>query len=359
MASLFEQKYAYLPADIDKILEFASENGCSDVFVKVGDYPYLFRYGIMYRLNNLITEVEWNKWFDMAATSEQNSYYVRQKMLDFSYHIQKPQKAYRYRVSAGYSNRKPTMTARMISLELPTFKKLNIDEHLQNLLAKVYTQTSGISLIVGATGSGKSSTFAACINEFSRTTVLRDKHIITLEDPVEYLFNSTQNTRIMQKELTHDFSSFSNGIKQALREHPNIVVVGEARDKETISSLVEASRTGHATFSTFHTSSVADTIARLYSYLTDNPEIMYDLVSNLNFVLAQQLIKGRGGYTLDTQYMFFNNWVKAQIVKAIDNGENVSVKVNQLMANKQHQQARLCEDWKVGSKQKEKMLRAR
>lgn len=342
-----------LPPDVDKILTFCTETSCSDLFIKVGEKAQIYRYGIMYTTNAIIDEISWYNFANKAITSELNTAYVREKMVDFSYSINKNGKSYRYRVNAGYSVGKNIATFRMISNNLPSFQSLKIDNNTADLLNEAFSRKQGISLLVGATGSGKTSTLAACINSFSsgynnRTELpLKDAHMITLEDPIEYIYPSKPSTRITQKELGKDFMSFELGIKSALREHPTHILVGETRDRKTISALVEASRTGHSVISTFHTSSVSDTVSRLYSYLAgENQDVMFDLVTNLNFVMAQKLIKGRKGYTLDTEYMYFVDQIKKILVEAIYKDQNVATVIEKLMKNEQLLKAGLCHGWK-------------
>lgn len=357
MASLTDSSFSSsvkaLKPRIDDLLIFCSKNNCSDLFLKVGEPPFLYRYGVMYQCQLPLDIIEWNNFTNKAISSELNATYVRQKMVDFSYTV----KGFRYRVNAGFSTGKNIAVFRMITDRLPSFQSLKIDEGTAELLNRAFSLRQGISLLVGVTGSGKTSTLAACINSFSsgyggRTELpLKDAHLITLEDPIEYLYPNKPATRIVQKELGKDFMSFELGIKSALREHPSHVLVGETRDKETIRALVEASRTGHSVISTFHTGSVSDTISRLYSYLAgENQDVMFDLVSNLNFILAQNLIKGRTGYTLNYQYMFFTDDIKKILVEAIYKEQNVANVIEKLMQNEQLLRSGLCHGWKIERK---------
>lgn len=348
--SSFSTLVKSLPPNIDDMLKFCSKNNCSDLFIKVGEKSFIERYGMMYQTQVPIDIIEWNNFTNRAISSELNTVYVRQKMVDFSYSVGK----FRYRVNAGFSTGSNIAVFRMITERLPSFQSLKIDEDTVNLLNKAFSMKQGISMIVGVTGSGKTSTLAACINSFSSgyggrvELPLKDAHLITMEDPIEYVYPSLPSTRIIQKELGKDFESFDLGIKAALREHPTHILVGETRDRDTIRALVEASRTGHACISTFHTNSVSDTISRLYSYLAgENQDVMFDLISNLNFILAQNLIKGRKGYTLNYQYMFFTEQIKKILVEAIYKEQNVAVVIEKLMKNEQLLKIGLCHGWKI------------
>lgn len=343
-----------LPPDANKMLEFCTENGCSDLFLKVGEPSMIYRYGILYQTQAIFDEIAWNKFANAAITSELNARYVRDKMVDFSY--AHPQKHYRYRVNAGFSVGKNIATFRMITNKLPSFQTLKVGKDVSSLLEKAWSEKQGISLMCGATGSGKTSTLAACINSFSsgyngkENLPLKDAHLITLEDPIEYIYPTLSSTRIIQKELGKDFMSFELGIKSALREHPTHILVGETRDKNTISALVNASMTGHSTFSTFHCSTVSETMSRIHSYLTgENQEIMFDLVSNMNFILCQRLIKGRKGVTLSYQYMFFIDEIKKTLTEALYKNLNVPRVVDNLMTNESLIKAGICSGWKNNS----------
>ena len=348
----FRSRVATLPANIDKILLFASQTNCSDVFIEVGKPATLYRFGILYQTTTKISDLEWHQFTDKAISSELNTEYVRSKMLDFSYSL----KGYRYRVNCSFSSGNNIATFRMISSKLPTFQSLSIPQELQVLLKKAFEQPSSISLISSATGSGKSSTLAACINTFSATNdkkdekkPLRDAHLITLEDPIEYIFPTRSATLIQQKELRKDFMSYELGIVSSLREHPTHILLGEIRDTNTIKAAIEASRTGHNVFTTFHTSNVADTITRLYDNIqsSDNAGLIFDLIANLNFILCQRLLKGRSGYTFDYQHLFFTEQVKKVIFKALYENQNISDVIERLVKNPQLQKATLSSDWKI------------
>lgn len=346
MPGSFETVLPTLPPDIDVILRFCTDYDCSDLFVTEGEPCYIYRYGILYKTSRPIDVIGWNNFAGKAITSEQNSKYVRNKMLDFSYQLGDK---YRYRASAGFSREKHICTFRMITKDLPTFAKLKMDKQVVDLLDKAFRAKSGITMLVGATGSGKTTTLSCCINEFSQGTqnALCDANLITMEDPIEYTYPSHSRCRITQKELGIDFASFDLGIKQALREHPTHILVGETRDRDTIRALVEAARTGHSVISTFHTSSCADTVARLYSYLAgQNEDVMYDLISNMNFILCQRLNKGRKRYTLEYQYMFFTDKIIEILIRAISKNMNIPDTMNKLMTNESLLRSGTVSGWK-------------
>ena len=336
--------------DIDDLLRFCTENGCSDLYITVGKKPYISKYGKIYMINclNEINKNIWNIWATRAITNEMNSNYVVNKMLDLSYQVEsKNGDIYRYRVSAGYSQSRNIATFRMISSENPSFSNINFPKDIASIISDRISYKNNIIMICGPTGSGKTTTFAACINDFSKDNgPLTNSIIVSLEDPIEYLYASTDNMSITQKELGRDFKQFSLGVKQALREHPNFINVGETRDKETIGTLVEASRTGHAVMTSFHSSNIADTISRLYNYLNkDNNEIMYDLISNMNMILCQKLIPSDTGFKIKIQYLIFTNEIIDRVNKAIINKENIPMFISSLLKDEELLKEGIIKDW--------------
>ena len=348
LKDLINEKFYNKVPDINELLIFCTENKCSDLYLNVNNQPYISRYGLLYLVPTFpLTNKIWNEWAKYAISSENNAKYVRQKMLDFSYTIDKDGIEYRYRISAGFSFNSNIASFRMISKELPSFESINFPQNIENILRSIGKKRQKISLIVGATGSGKSTTFAACINDFSKHGgPFENSVIISLEDPIEYKFNKTENVNIIQKELGTDFKEFSLGVKQALREHPNFINVGETRDRETINTLVEASRTGHSVWTSFHATDVADTISRLYNHLiNDNSEIMYDLIANMNIILCQRLIPSNNGFKLNIQYMIFTDEIIKFLSNLIECNKNIPNEIHKLFQNQALIKHGIVKDW--------------
>ena len=192
-----------------------------------------------------------------------------------------------------------------------------------------------------------STTMAACINTFTQPDNLLDnKVLITLEDPIENIFKSTNSVKINQKELGKDFLSFDLGIKAALREHPNMIIVGECRDKEVICAAIEAARTGHVCSTTFHASDVGGTVNRLLYHLDNDKNLSMDLILQLNIILSQKMIKQDSGYLVDTQYLLFDDYVTKKLVEIIENPDaNIAVEINKLIAEERLQEQGISKDW--------------
>jgi twitching motility protein pilT len=180
-----------------------------------------------------------------------------------------------------------------------------------------------------------SSTMAACINTFSQKGDVLDNTVwSTLEDPIEYRFESTDSFKITQKEMGEDFREFADGIKVALREHPNCILVGEIRDKYSISSAIEASRTGHLTMTTFHADDVAGTLRRLLYHLDNSSDLTYDLIANMRCIVSQHLIPQADRYLVDVEYLYFSPTIKRTILNGLKNGDNINSIIDDIMTNK-------------------------
>ena len=342
---------------IEELLIYASETNCSDLYIKEYSQPYISRFGKIVRVPCRETSRdEWMKFYDKYIREELNAKYVREKMLDTSTEVKIPETSkyygkldtnyFRYRTSLGFSENYRIATFRMIRPEDPTFETINYPQQCKDALYSAYGQKTGIVFFTGATGSGKTTTLAACMNTFTRPNgILDNKVIISLEDPIEYTFHSTLSVKFNQKELDKDFKSFASGVKQALREHPNVILVGEARDKEVISAAIEAARTGHIVSTSFHAGDVGGTVSRLLFHLDNSIDLAYDLILNLNIILSQRLLKRDDKYEVDTQYLLFTDYVRKTILKAIQSGQNIQITVNNLVEDPELQAAKIAKDW--------------
>lgn len=190
------------------------------------------------------------------------------------------------------------------------------------------------------------TTQVAVMNDFTRPgQVLDNKVIIGLEDPIEYTFKSTDSVKFNQKELEKDFHSYELGIKQALREHPNIILVGECRDKPVINATIEAARTGHLVSTSFHASNVGGTIARLSFHLGNDINLIYDLIINLRIIMSQKLVPSDSGYLVDTQYLIFNDDITKRILEIVQSGENISLEIEKIFSESDIIEQGLAKDW--------------
>lgn len=178
---------------------------------------------------------------------------------------------------------------RLISEKIPTTEDLK----LPAVINKIAEANAGLVLVTGATGSGKSSTLAAMINYINRTSAV---HILTLEDPVEYVHNPIK-ARITQREIGQDTSDFGSALRSALRQDPDIILIGEMRDAETISIALKAAETGHLVFGTVHTTDALSTIGRLISMFPPEEQnvVRVRIADNLHATVSQRLLKTTDG----------------------------------------------------------------
>lgn len=321
------------PIPINDLLYWGTENNCSDIMVRVGERPYAMRYGQIVALNvEPINSIDWDEWADYAINSEKNAEYVRNKMFDFAYTY----KGYRYRINVGYSRDANCLVARMINPIPPKFVefggKINYPSGAKSAIEYALSNGKGGMIIFSApTGNGKTTTLGSCINSWEGyNNPLNNSHIITLEDPIEYLYDSKESTRIVQKELGKDFLSFELGIKSAMREHPTHILIGELRDKATITAAIEAGRSGHTLMSTFHCRDIASTISRLLDNFSDSLANAKDLVSNISLIVCQRLKPkaNKSGYILEVEYMAFDYDIKNRVCDAISKGDNIEFVIN-------------------------------
>jgi twitching motility protein PilT len=206
--------------------------------------------------------------------------------LDFSYAV--PGVA-RYRVNVFHQRGNISLVLRRVSFDIPDFESLNLPEAIEGLAEL----ERGIVLVTGVTGSGKSTTLAALMNKINRT---RQAHIVTIEDPIEFLYRDDK-CLINQMELGIDYESFEDAIKRVLRQDPDIILVGEMRDRITIRSAITAAETGHLVFSTLHTADAVQTVERVLKYFdtADHELILQQLSNNLKAVISQRLLKRADG----------------------------------------------------------------
>ncbi len=211
----------------------------------------------------------------------------------------------RFRVNAFRQTRGYTLILRVINAKTPELSEL----HLPDSIRQVLTYKDGLVLVTGPTGSGKSTTLAAIINEINKT---RSEHIITIEDPIEYL-HAPKNCLINQREVGADSLSYARALKAALREDPDIILVGEMRDLESIGIAITAAETGHLVFSTLHTSGAAKTIDRLIDVFPpeQQQQIRTQLSMALRGVISQHLLPTAdgNGRVAAFEMMFVNNAV--------------------------------------------------
>ena len=297
---------------IEKILQEAKERDASDVHLICGLKPMLriIRQLVEIKSADVLNEDDMNDIYDyfIRGNVDKDNIFNKTKKLDMSFE----QDGLRLRVNVSYSNDVPTFTLRLVKNELPNYESLGIPE----VVRSVINQPQGLILVTGKTNSGKTTTLNALVNEINEHS---NKKILTLENPVEYRHTSKQSV-IVQKEvgLGKDSLSYSDGVKNSLREDCDIVVIGEIRDKETMDAAIETAESGHLVIGTLHTKSCAETLDRMINFydIRDQASIKYLLASLLKLVLSQRLIQGTGeGLVLVPEVMVVDNTVAGLIRK--------------------------------------------
>lgn len=265
------------------LLTFADEKDASDLHVTVGVPPY-------YRINGqlqphgeeILTPEDLKRMICDVLPPHRMEEFETNGEVDFNYSL--PGRC-RFRMNAYHQRNSCTLAARKITAEIPTIEQLGMPTVLKDLCQK----PQGLILVTGPTGSGKSTTLAAMIDNINENQA---KHIITLEDPIEYLHKHKQSI-VNQREIGSDTKSFANGLRAALRQDPDIILVGEMRDLETISTAITAAETGHLVMATLHTSSAPTTIDRIIDVFPPHQQgqIRIQLANVLQGIISQRLFK--------------------------------------------------------------------
>lgn len=273
--------------DLTQLLAFTMQNDASDLHLSAGSPPIIRASGSLKRVKaDPLTSDDIRTMLYSVMTEDQRAEYEKNMEIDFA--IALGDKA-RFRVNGFTTRLGSAAVFRTIPTVVPTMEDLN----LPPVMRRFADLENGIVLVTGPTGSGKSTTLASMINHINQTS---SKHILTIEDPVEF-FHTSQKSLINHREVGTDTNSFSKALKSALREDPDVILVGEMRDYETISLALTAAETGHLVFGTLHSNSAPKTIDRIIDvFPTGDKEMVRAMISSsLQGVIAQTLLKKAEG----------------------------------------------------------------
>jgi twitching motility protein PilT len=293
--------------DINKLLRYAFEKKASDLHITAGSAPVFRIDGELRRLDiERLMPVDTEAMAREVMGEELFERFKEHGEADFSYGIPGIS---RFRVNAYHQRKSIGLVFRVIPTQTPTLETLNMPE----ILLKFCHRPQGLVLVTGPTGSGKSTTLAAMIDYINRNM---RKHIITLEDPIEYL-HSHKLSIINQREIGFDTTDFATGLRASLRQDPDVILVGEMRDLETISTAITAAETGHLVFATLHTPDAPQTIDRIIDVFPSGqqPQMRIQLASVLLSVISQRLFPKVGGGRIAATEILINTPAVGNLIR--------------------------------------------
>jgi twitching motility protein PilT len=269
---------------IYELLRRAVEQKASDLHLKVGNHPYLRVDGVLNPQTDVarVTPEEMLSMAFSMMTNRQKQKFKETAELDMAYGVAG---LGRFRVNVFQQRGNVGMVLRVIPTKIRTSDELN----LPRVVDKICEEQRGLVLVTGTTGSGKSTTLAAIVDRINST---RSDHVITIEDPIEFLHRD-KHSFINQREVEVDTASFSSALRAALRQDPNVILVGEMRDLETIATALLAAETGHLVLSTLHTLDATETIQRIIAVFPppEQKQIRLQLAATLKAVISQRLVR--------------------------------------------------------------------
>ncbi len=274
--------------NMQDILKYCVQYDASDVHILVGVPPYIRLHGKLMPIpeTEVVTPQASRELVTSVLTPEQKELLENERELDFSYSLST---GTRFRVNAYYEKGNLAAAFRAIPEKIRSIEELG----LPNLLNDLTELKQGLILVTGPTGHGKSTTLAAMIERINET---RSEHIVTIEDPIEFVYEQKQSI-ISQRELHADTHSWGIALRSVLREDPDVVLIGEMRDRETIAAALTVAETGHLVFATLHTNNAAQTVDRIVDVFPEEQQqqIRSQLAGTLEAVLSQRLVPSLDG----------------------------------------------------------------
>ena len=294
-------------SDLDTLIELVIKEGASDLHIAEERVPYLRISRELVPLSKypVFTKEATKKILDAILAPARKEIFSKQQSVDFAY----THKGERFRAHAFVDQQRIVMAFRHIAKEIPTLADLNLPESLAGF-ARV---KSGFFLVVGPTGHGKSTTLASLVEIINNE---RLENIITIEDPIEYVFTQKKSV-IHQREVGLDTPDFNTALKDIFRADSNVIMVGEMRDPETMSTAVSAAETGHLVFSTLHTNNAAQTVDRIIDSLeaSQQNQIRLQLSASLSGIFSQRLVPKIAGGLVPVFELLINNTAVANLIR--------------------------------------------
>lgn len=293
---------------IDQIFNLAVQRGASDIHIVQGLPPILRIQGELVRLEDHtpITKQEAEGICDSMLSSTEKEVFDTERELDIGYEI--PHLS-RFRVNMHWERGAAGLVARVITQKIPTMQEIGMSQIAFDLCRL----KQGLVLVTGPTGVGKSTTLAAMVEMINNE---RSVHIVTLEDPVEFIYEPKKSI-IKQRQLGTDMLSFAQGLKHVLRQDPNVIMVGEMRDLETIASTITLAETGHLVFATLHTSNAAQTIDRIIDVFPpyQQAQVRLQISLFLKGILSQQLLPAANGGRVAAREVLINTPAVGNLIR--------------------------------------------
>ncbi|MEG2353026.1 MAG: type IV pilus twitching motility protein PilT [Clostridium sp.] len=291
--------------NLNEILEYAKEKNATDIHLIVGSKPMVRVVKKLQPIDSgeILTNEDVESLIKTCMQEHEAATLESKGEVDFSFTVEG---LGRFRANAFKQSKNFSIALRRISESIPAFEDLNLPESIRS-----FTQLNkGLVLVTGVTGSGKSTTLASLIDLINKE---RYEHIITIEDPIEYV-HKHKNCRINQREIGNDTLDFTSALRAALRQDPDVILLGEMRDRETIQTALLAAETGHLVFSTLHTMGAAETIDRIIDAfpLEHKEQVRAQLAATLKGVVSQELIAGKDKKSLKvaTEVMVTNSAIQ-------------------------------------------------
>ena len=312
-------QYRMDPISMEMLFQAMLQYGASDIHLTPGRKP-------IFRVDNIthtadiigvISAVQILELIELIAPPEHWEEFEKEKQTSFSYH----QKGLGYaRASAFIKSGAPHLTFRYLPEKIPTFKELELPSDMMEELAQLH---DGLLLIAGMTGSGKTTTVAALIDWINRN---RACHILTIENPIEYV-HEDRKAFVSQRSLGDDVLSFKTGVEAALRHDPDIIVIGEMRDADTVRAAISAASTGHLVISTLHSNNASGVVNRIVSFFdpVERDLVRMQLTDSLRGVICQKLLPKKGGGRLPALEVLFNDI--STISRGIMEGDTMNIRI--------------------------------
>lgn len=292
---------------LNSLFTQASDLGASDLHLVVGKQPIVRIRGELKTLDDEeMTDKKIEVLVNDILTAEQKKRFEDERELDTSFQIKD---GTRFRINLHFEKGNMGLVARVIPTKIPTLQELDMPP----VLAKLTTLDYGLILVTGPTGCGKSTSIASIIEDINQQ---RNVNIITLEDPIEFLFESKKSI-VRQRQLGTDVLSFDEGLKHILRQDPNVIMVGEMRDVETIAATLTVAETGHLVFATLHTNNAAESIDRIVDVFPPHKQnqVRLQLSSSLKAVISQRLIPAVNGNRVAAREILLNNPAVSNLIR--------------------------------------------